>query len=108
MGVFHGPVSGRTKAVAESLCAPCAHGNLYLLHRYLTASYIMIPGNSEQAYNASHGFLPASRAAFKTGGADLSDPKWTVAGLQPYVKDFFPRSDYGFGAEIVPKLWFDK
>lgn len=47
--------------------------------------YIMIPGNSEQAYNTSHGFLPASRAVFKTGGNDLSDPKWTVAGLQPYV-----------------------
>jgi hypothetical protein len=47
--------------------------------------YIMIPGNSEQAYNTTYGFLSASRAAFKTGGADLSDPKWTVAGLQPYV-----------------------
>src|SRR5205823_2786790 len=45
--------------------------------------YVMIPGNSEQAYNTSHGFLPASRAVFKTGGADLSDPAWTVAGLQP-------------------------
>jgi hypothetical protein len=47
--------------------------------------YIMIPGNSEQAYNTSSGFMPASRAAFKTGGADLSDPKWTVAGLQAIV-----------------------
>jgi len=26
----------------------------------------------------------------------------------PYVKDFFPRSDFGFGAELVPKLWIDK
>ena len=31
--------------------------------------YVMIPGNSEQAYNTSHGFLPASRAVFKTGGS---------------------------------------
>jgi hypothetical protein len=31
-----------------------------------------------------------------------------TAGLRPNVKDFFPRSDYGFGAEIVPKLWLDK
>jgi hypothetical protein len=45
--------------------------------------YIMVPGNSEQAYNTSYGFLPASRAVFKTQGDDLSDPKWTVAGLTP-------------------------
>jgi peptide/nickel transport system substrate-binding protein len=31
-----------------------------------------------------------------------------VAGLQPYVKDFYPRSDFGIGAELVPKLWIDK
>jgi peptide/nickel transport system substrate-binding protein len=30
------------------------------------------------------------------------------AGLAPQVRDFFPRSDYGLGAEIVPKLWLDK
>jgi peptide/nickel transport system substrate-binding protein len=30
------------------------------------------------------------------------------AGLQPYVRDFHPRSDYGLGAEIIPKLWIDK
>lgn len=47
--------------------------------------YIMIPGNSEQAYNTSNGFLPASRAVFKTQGNDLSDPKWSVEGLQPIV-----------------------
>ena len=47
--------------------------------------YVMIPGNSEQAYNTSHGFLPPSRAVFKTGGDDISDPKWAVAGLTPYV-----------------------
>ena len=47
--------------------------------------YIMVPGNSEQAYNTTSGFMSISRAAFKTGGDDLSDPKWTVAGLQPLV-----------------------
>ena len=47
--------------------------------------YIMVPGNSEQAYNTTSGFMSAGRAAFKTGGADLSDPAWTVAGLQPFV-----------------------
>jgi len=31
-----------------------------------------------------------------------------VAALQPGVKDFYPRSDFGVGAEIVPKLWLDK
>jgi peptide/nickel transport system substrate-binding protein len=31
-----------------------------------------------------------------------------VAALQPNVKDFFPRSDFGVGAEIMPKLWLDK
>ena len=47
--------------------------------------YIMAPGNSEQAYNTTSGFLSASRAAFKTQGPDLSDPRWTVAGLKPVV-----------------------
>jgi ABC-type transport system substrate-binding protein len=31
-----------------------------------------------------------------------------VAALQPNVKDFYPLSDYGHGAEVVPKLWLDK
>ena len=30
------------------------------------------------------------------------------AGLAPHVRDFYPRSDYGLGAEIIPKLWLDK
>lgn len=29
-------------------------------------------------------------------------------GVQPYVRDFFPLSDYGIGAEVIPKLWLDK
>ncbi len=27
---------------------------------------------------------------------------------QSYVRDAYPRSDFGFGAEVVPKLWLDK
>jgi peptide/nickel transport system substrate-binding protein len=27
---------------------------------------------------------------------------------QPYVRDAYPRSDFGLGAEVVPKLWLDK
>ncbi len=49
--------------------------------------YVMVPGNSEQAYNASSGFLPASRAAFKTQGDDLSNPQWAVSGLRPLVAE---------------------
>jgi ABC-type transport system substrate-binding protein len=30
---------------------------------------------------------------------------YRTAGYTPRVHDLFPRSDYGFGAEIVPKLW---
>jgi len=30
------------------------------------------------------------------------------AGLSPNVRDFFPRSDYGLGAEVIPKLWLDR
>jgi ABC-type transport system substrate-binding protein len=30
------------------------------------------------------------------------------AGLQPNVRDFFPRSDYGLGAEVIPKVWLDR
>lgn len=47
--------------------------------------YVMIPGNSEQAYNTTHGFLSASRAAFKTQGDDLSAKGWSVAGLTPTI-----------------------
>lgn len=43
--------------------------------------YIMVPGNSEQAAETRTGFLPRSLSVFKTGGSDLSDPKWEVADL---------------------------
>jgi hypothetical protein len=45
----------------------------------------MVPGNSEQAYNATPGFLPPGLAAFKTGGKDLSDPGWTVPNLARFA-----------------------
>lgn len=43
--------------------------------------YIMVPGNHEQAAETRTGFLPAAYKVFKTGGRDLSDPKWQVADL---------------------------
>ncbi|HEX8966244.1 MAG TPA: ABC transporter substrate-binding protein, partial [Chloroflexota bacterium] len=30
---------------------------------------------------------------------------YRAAGYTPQIHDLFPRSDYGFGAEVVPKLW---
>jgi hypothetical protein len=44
-------------------------------------SYIMAPGNHEQAAMTRQGFLPASTRVFKTGGHDLSDPTWNVPNL---------------------------
>ena len=37
----------------------------------------------------------------------------TVAGFrsmayQPYVRDAYPRSDFGLGSEVIPKIWLDK
>jgi ABC-type transport system substrate-binding protein len=34
-------------------------------------------------------------------------PVYTAA-LQPNVRDFFPRSDFGLGAEVIPKVWLDQ
>src|SRR5947209_234646 len=45
--------------------------------------YIMVPGNDEQNAVSTPGFLSPSLAAFKTGGYDLSDPKWSMPNLQP-------------------------
>ncbi len=44
-------------------------------------SYVMIPGNHEQAKMTRQGFLPAESKVFKTGGRDLSDPNWKVPNL---------------------------
>jgi hypothetical protein len=30
-----------------------------------------------------------------------------TAALSPRVRNFFPNSDFGFGAEVAPKLWLD-
>ena len=43
--------------------------------------YIMAPGNSEQAKESRLGFMPFDTQVFKTGGKDLSQPGWKVAGL---------------------------
>ena len=45
--------------------------------------YIMVPGNHEQAAETRHGFLPAGRKVFKTGGRDVSDPNWKIDALLP-------------------------
>jgi hypothetical protein len=55
-------------------------------HRIGTAApwlppYVMVPGNSEQNAVSTSAFLPAARAAFKTGGRDLSDASWRVPNL---------------------------
>ena len=49
-----------------------------------------------QRYLAEQMYYPPNAASMRT------------AGLQPNVRDYFPRSDYGLGAEIAPKLWLDK
>jgi len=49
-----------------------------------------------QRYLAEQMYYPPHAASVRT------------AGLQPNIRDFFPRSDYGLGAELVPKLWLDK
>lgn len=53
--------------------------------------YIMVPGNDEQNASARTGFLPAGSRVFKTGGHDLSDPKWKVADLLPRGENAGPR-----------------
>lgn len=45
--------------------------------------YIMVPGNHEQNAVTRTGFLPAASRVFKTGGYNLSDPKWCVSDLRP-------------------------
>jgi ABC-type transport system substrate-binding protein len=46
-----------------------------------------------QRYLADQMYYPPGVAPYRT------------AALTPQVHDLFPRSDYGFGAEVVPKLW---
>jgi hypothetical protein len=44
--------------------------------------YVMVPGNGEQSAMVKHGFLSPGLKVFKTGGHDLSDPKWRVNDLR--------------------------
>jgi hypothetical protein len=44
--------------------------------------YVMLPGNGEQSYNATQGFLSPGLKVFKATGHDLSDPKWRVPDLR--------------------------
>ena len=55
--------------------------------------YIMVPGNNEQHAATHTGFLPASTRVFKTGGGDVSDPKWTIQGIVPQSENRGPRLD---------------
>ena len=49
-----------------------------------------------QRYLAEQQYYPPVGAGFRS------------MAYQPYVRDAYPRSDYGLGAEIIPKLWIDK
>jgi peptide/nickel transport system substrate-binding protein len=49
-----------------------------------------------QRYLADQMYYPPHASSMRT------------AALQPNVRDFFPRSDYGLGAEVVPKVWMDQ
>ncbi|MEO2032949.1 MAG: DUF1501 domain-containing protein [Planctomycetaceae bacterium] len=43
--------------------------------------YLIAPGTSIYNTQSHVGFLPAAYEAFKVGGRDLTDPKWTVPNL---------------------------
>ena len=58
--------------VAKLIGSPCGY----------LPPYVMVPGNSEQAYNTTHGFLSPGYKVFKTTGHDLSDPSWRVPDLR--------------------------
>ncbi len=55
--------------------------------------YVMVPGNNEQNAATKTGFLPAASRVFKTGGYDVSDPKWQVADLLPLSANMGDRFD---------------
>ena len=58
--------------VAQLIGSPCGY----------LPPYIMVPGNGEQSYNTTQGFLPPGYKVFKTTGRDLSDPAWRVPDLR--------------------------
>ncbi|MCE9604603.1 MAG: DUF1501 domain-containing protein [Planctomycetia bacterium] len=45
--------------------------------------YVMVPGNNEQNAVTATGYLSQGYRVFKTGGSDLSDPRWKVGDLLP-------------------------
>lgn len=49
-----------------------------------------------QRYLAEQMYYPAGSTGILT------------AGLTPWVRDFYPVSDFGRGAEVYPKLWLDR
>lgn len=49
-----------------------------------------------QRYLGEQMYYPPNAASMRT------------AGVAPNIRDVFPRSDYGIGSEIIPKLWIDK
>ena len=55
--------------------------------------YVMVPGNDEQHAAARTGFLHAASRVFKTGGHDVSDPRWQVADLLPLSANTGARFD---------------
>lgn len=55
-------------AVSHLIGTPCGY----------LPPYVMIPGNGEQSGVVNPGFLSDQFKAFKTGGHDLSDPKWKM------------------------------
>jgi ABC-type transport system substrate-binding protein len=52
--------------------------------------------NDIQRYLAEQMYYPPATAGIAT------------VGQAPYVRDFYPISDFGRGAEVYPKLWLDK
>jgi peptide/nickel transport system substrate-binding protein len=49
-----------------------------------------------QRYLGEMMYYPPNAASYRT------------AGIAANIRDFYPRSDYGLGAEVIPKLWIDK
>ena len=49
-----------------------------------------------QRYLAEQMYYPPNTAPYR------------AMAYQAYVRDAYPRSDYGLGAEVIPKLWLDK
>lgn len=64
--------------------------------------YIMAPGNGEQSYNTTPGFLSPGLQAFKTTGRDLSDPTWRVPDLR--LLDGIDKARFGDRRDLLSRL----